>query len=844
MKQVGSVLGFLLFLTPSLIHAQDVNADADLYADTLTVSQPLTQYAAAEEAYARYFLMKNDPSSDKDALYETLLESFMDYVKSLDGLNDEQTDNVKIKIRQLRPELEEAGIYYNQNGVNNKAYKYLECYLNIPHLPIFEGEKFEKNDNYAAYVFNVAAESYNARELETAAYYLLEYIELGEKRFQQTCYLFLALTYDRMERFDEELTVLDEGIMNYPNDLDMIVQAIDLSLRRNNKKKAEEMLAKAITLAPNDPRLLLTKASIAVQNGRYTEALPVYQAFYKQDSTNVVITKELAFCHYNIAGEYINQSNSATDATQFQTLRNAAMTHFNQAIALLQPLSKSQEVIQNDQRVINALADALTQVGRGDDATAVKQSQQTPSMLPASSKKGGSETTPNFNEWYKPKLDEVLADWEKRGEFEPAEEYTKRVNPEARRALGSQTRTRLEAEYIQEFSGNYNLDDLTLKIYDPDHQTYRIQTKQGDLYLKIPLANNEAQKFKESWNGVKIVSPQFKVDKSGQLLLATAQFVTPYGQAYKYDVNEPLEYGKIKIARPVWNDDDLMNDLASNDTPQQRPAARTTTDEPIVVGESTIDVNIPQSKEVNGNTFVLIINNEKYKNVDDVPYAHRDGDSFKNYCRKTLGVPEENIVHAPDATGNEMTVAIDRIKQFESAYRGMKLLVYYSGHGVPDPSTNETYLLPSDGSPHNISTGYKLSRFYSELTANNPGSVTVFLDACFSGAKRDGKSMDTAARGVIVKPRDETPVSNMVVFSASTGSETAYPYPNQRHGLFTYFLLRKLQEDKGKTTYKKLFDYVQTNVKQNSIRLNGKIQTPTVQSLLPASQWEGWRLDK
>jgi hypothetical protein len=143
-----------------------------------------------------------------------------------------------------------------------------------------------------------------------------------------------------------------------------------------------------------------------------------------------------------------------------------------------------------------------------------------------------------------------------------------------------------------------------------------------------------------------------------------------------------------------------------------------------------------------------------------------------------------------------------------------------------------------------MSTGYKLSRFYSELTANKPQSVTVFLDACFSGAKKDGKVMDQAARGVIQEAREETPTANMVVFSASTGSETAYPYNNQRHGLFTYFLLKKLQEEKGKVTYKKLFDYVETQVKQQSIRLNGKIQTPTVQTPLPPSEWGNWRLDK
>jgi hypothetical protein len=104
--------------------------------------------------------------------------------------------------------------------------------------------------------------------------------------------------------------------------------------------------------------------------------------------------------------------------------------------------------------------------------------------------------------------------------------------------------------------------------------------------------------------------------------------------------------------------------------------------------------------------------------------------------------------------------------------------------------------------------------------------------------------MDKDARGVIITPREETPTTNMVVFSACTGNETAYPYANQKHGLFTYFLLKKLQEDKGKTSYKHLAEYISRNVKQNSLRLNGKLQSPTAHSALPASEWNGWRLDK
>ena len=85
------------------------------------------------------------------------------------------------------------------------------------------------------------------------------------------------------------------------------------------------------------------------------------------------------------------------------------------------------------------------------------------------------------------------------------------------------------------------------------------------------------------------------------------------------------------------------------------------------------------------------------------------------------------------------------------------------------------------------------------LSAAPAESVTVFLDACFSGTKRES-GMLASARGVAIKVRDEVPQGKLVVFTAAQGDETAYQYAEKGHGMFTYFLLKKLQESKGDVT--------------------------------------------
>jgi len=68
------------------------------------------------------------------------------------------------------------------------------------------------------------------------------------------------------------------------------------------------------------------------------------------------------------------------------------------------------------------------------------------------------------------------------------------------------------------------------------------------------------------------------------------------------------------------------------------------------------------------------------------------------------------------------------------------------------------------------------------------------------------------------------------VFSAAQGDETAYPFKEKEHGMFTYFLLKKLKETKGNVTLGELGQFITDQVSRKSIVSNGKSQTPSVVS--------------
>ena len=248
---------------------------------------------------------------------------------------------------------------------------------------------------------------------------------------------------------------------------------------------------------------------------------------------------------------------------------------------------------------------------------------------------------------------------------------------------------------------------------------------------------------------------------------------------------------------------------------------------------SDIDINIPVTYQKNENTFAVIIGNEDYANEIRVKYAKNDAKTFYEYSLKTLGIPKENIHYAENATFGKMLGEIDWLKSVAKAFEGKaKLMFYYAGHGMPDESSKSAYLLPVDGEASSLRTAIKVEELYASLSEYPVQQAAVFLDACFSGAARDG--MLASGRGVRIMPKADSPRGNLVIFTAVSGDETAHPYDEKQHGLFSYYLIKKLQETKGEISFLELSKFITTKVNQQSV-VSGKGQNPTV-NVSPAVQ--------
>jgi hypothetical protein len=232
----------------------------------------------------------------------------------------------------------------------------------------------------------------------------------------------------------------------------------------------------------------------------------------------------------------------------------------------------------------------------------------------------------------------------------------------------------------------------------------------------------------------------------------------------------------------------------------------------------------------------LVIGIEDYSHLPRVDFARKDALVVKEYFVRVLGVPEQNIITLIDSDATKARIA-GYIKKFIPANvsRETTLYVYFAGHGAPNMETGEPYLVPYDGDTLFIEeTGYSLKAFYQQINALEVNQAYVFLDSCFSGvASRAAEMLTKGARPALLKVQNiGLATQELIALAAANGEQISNPYPEQEHGLFTYYLLKALSGDADSNedrfvTIKEIYNYVSKHVTRVARRM-GAEQTPVI----------------
>ena len=839
-----------------------LSSGSKLAAQTITESN---------EAYREFVQIANkdgDKTQMYDALYRCYTATYA-IVTHSEKTSAEYTQAI-YNMKNLIPFLPNAAAYNSNNQSVGNAIKFARAYVDVVSLPDFADGGYTTQNAYSQLSYFAAANLVNRRQYEEAIPYLQAYLRSGDEKYRKSVFMNLIKACAQSNKYQLAVITLEQASDNYPTDYDIVSSAVNLCIDHKDNANLQKFVGKGLALRPDDETLLNIQGKLYEEGHNFEQALDIYKKLQVVHPKALDVLKHLAINNYNIGVQNYNKTLELKEKDpHIKSLQETSKEYFTYAVGHLKniiisdPLSlkytQALAVAYNcigDKENFNIINNKLASLGGGKiesnfipqliefngevkpSIAAVATQQQ--SIDSDSQAKEEEKGIPAYSAFAIPFIENRIDKWQQKDSYETLDEYRARMTEKNRDAKIQEMQKLAQQEYISKYESRVNLRHLELKPYDADHEVFLVTSPDvGEMVVPVPRSNNEARIFASNWNGMQFKNPKYFIDKD-HLALAQLTIITPSGKEYHYDNAAALNYTATNVE--VHFDPINAGMLAANTSNANK---QTIQQQNVKLGTSDVDENIPENPTTNNKTFAVVIANQNYTNVAGVPLALNDGLAFSKYCEKTLGMPAENVRYYADASYGTMLRAIRDIKNIASAFNGdINIVFYYAGHGIPNEATKDAYLLPTDADGTQTEGCYSLNKLYTELGSTKAKEIVVFLDACFSGSKRE-EGMLASARGVALKAKQEDPRGNMVVFSAASGDETAFPYSAKGHGLFTYYLLKKLQESKGDVNLGELSDYISENVKQQSVVINRKVQTPTaIPSTWIATGWKEMTLKK
>lgn len=231
---------------------------------------------------------------------------------------------------------------------------------------------------------------------------------------------------------------------------------------------------------------------------------------------------------------------------------------------------------------------------------------------------------------------------------------------------------------------------------------------------------------------------------------------------------------------------------------------------------SDVDKDLPRAQYQNPDAIAVVIGNANYEKTKSVDYALNDAYAMKQYLITSFGFKEANIFYLEDARKGDFELMFGvkgnaKGKLFNNVKAGKSdVVIFYAGHGATGLNDKNAYFVPVDCDAQYLEIGgYPTDVFYQNLAQVPAKSFTVWLDACFSGTE-----LVQNVSPIVVKGKGVAGLREGILMASSTDDQYSTWYPEQGHGLFTYFLLKGIQQaraDKNgdnRLTFNELYQYM------------------------------------
>lgn len=211
------------------------------------------------------------------------------------------------------------------------------------------------------------------------------------------------------------------------------------------------------------------------------------------------------------------------------------------------------------------------------------------------------------------------------------------------------------------------------------------------------------------------------------------------------------------------------------------------------------------------------------EDIPDLEFAPSDARAVKEFLESDAAGPFDEVLYLENerATGAAMREALFVFLQ--QADWDDLVVIYYAGHGAPDPGRPDNlYLLPTDADLNSLAaTGFPMWDVKTALRRQIAAErVLVIADACHSAGTADGDVVGGGEANQIAGGFQGlfTPSRRLMMTAADTNEFSLEDERWGGHGVFTHFLLEGLRgsgdlDGNGIVTFTELFEHVSESVR-------------------------------
>ncbi len=382
---------------------------------------------------------------------------------------------------------------------------------------------------------------------------------------------------------------------------------------------------------------------------------------------------------------------------------------------------------------------------------------------------------------------------------------------ESRRALAKAFKKSLEGSSLTLVS------DESLELYKPQIET-QLSNLMRERHAPLALVYTLDGKIK------RLATPNIMWEGFSELTLNLVGYELDSNRAVRKASHK--EFNEMKIGTGTWEDNPAFRERQYMDTADklkdywnranmnhffEEMYEGTIVDDIAILVES-MPANPPQSRK-----WLFMVAVEEYEKTFDVVFARRSAILFEQAAQKAFGIDPSRTYALVGKSATAVNIKNQLSQMLGSIQEGDIIYFYYSGHGIPDPATKGSFILPQEYPVGAIvkEPDFNLENIYRMLNRSPASKVISFVDACFSGITDNQNLLEGTAPGVFGTVVNFN-TTKMLAMTAGTQHQFSNSFDRAGHRMFSYFLIKNLAT-RSYIDVNEIYQDVRTNVMAHSL---------------------------